>query len=113
MLCYVTISISAGYVFMSGFMENYYYYYYYYCCQISHLSASAGKHSHILGCVINRIRLDGLIYNLKSFLQLNMFQELQIFTFVCTYSDAGQVFFSLCDSDFGITPADDITNGIT
>ena len=50
-------------------------------------SAPAEKHSHILGCVINRIRLDGLIYNLKSSLQLNMFQELQIFTFVCTYSD--------------------------
>jgi hypothetical protein len=32
---------------------------------------------------------------------LNMFQELQIFAFVCTYSDAG--------SDFGITPVDDIT----
>jgi hypothetical protein len=36
-----------------------------------------------------RILLDGLIYNLKSFLQLTMFQELQIFAFVCTYSDAG------------------------
>jgi hypothetical protein len=60
---------------------------YYY--RISHFSASAGKHSPILGYVINRNRLDGLIYNLKSFLQLNMFQELQIFAFVCTYSDAG------------------------
>ena len=63
-----------------------------YCCyyyRISHYSASAGKHSPILGYVINRIRLDGLIYNLKSFVQLNMFQELQIFAFVCTYWDAG------------------------
>ena len=32
--------------------------------------------------VINRIRLGGLICSLKSFLQLNMCQELQIFTFV-------------------------------
>ena len=39
--------------------------------------------------IINRNRLDGLIYNFKSFLQLNMFQELQIFAFVCTYLDAG------------------------
>jgi len=53
------------------------------------ISHSAGKHLPILGCVINRIRLDGLIYNLKSFLQLNMFQELQIFSFVCKYSNAG------------------------
>jgi len=85
--------------------------YYYY--RISHFSASARKHSPILGCVINRIGLDGLIYNLKSFLQLNMFQELQNFAFKCTYSDAGCLFFRLCDSDFGITPVDDITNGIT
>ena len=43
-----------------------------------------------------------------------MFQELQIFAFVCTYWDAGCLFFfRLCGSDFGITPVDDITNGIT
>jgi len=100
-------------------LDQYYYYYYYYCCfccccccWISHFSGSAGKHSPILEYVINRIRLGGLIYNLKSFLQLNMFQELQIFAFVCTYSDAGCL-FRLCDSDFEITPVDDITNGIT
>jgi hypothetical protein len=68
---------------------NYYYYYYYYYHRISHFSASAGKHSPILGYEINRNRLGGLINNLKSFLQLNMFQELQIFAFVCTYWDAG------------------------
>ena len=33
--------------------------------------------------VINRIRLGGLICSLKSFLQLNMCQELQIFAVVC------------------------------
>jgi hypothetical protein len=60
--------------------------------KISHFSASARKHSPSLGHVINRIRLDGVICNLKSFLQLNMFQELQNFAFVCTYWDAGYVF---------------------
>jgi hypothetical protein len=39
-----------------------------------------------------------------------MFQELQIFAFVCTYSDGGCL-FRLGDSDFGIIPIDDITNG--
>jgi len=36
--------------------------------------------------VINRIRLGGLICSLKSFLQLNMCQELQIFAivYICT-----------------------------
>ena len=42
--------------------------------------------------VINRIRLDGLIYSLESFLQLNMCRELQILAFVCMYSGASQVF---------------------
>jgi len=36
--------------------------------------------------VINRIRLGGLICSLKSFLQLNMCQELQIFAVVRMYS---------------------------
>jgi len=35
--------------------------------------------------VINRIRLGGLICSLKSFLQLNMCQELQIFVVVYMY----------------------------
>jgi len=35
--------------------------------------------------VINRIRLDDLIYSLESFLQLNMCRELQIFAFVYEY----------------------------
>jgi len=38
---------------------------------------------------INMIRLGGLICNLKSFLQLNMCQELQIFAVVYMYSGAG------------------------
>ena len=36
--------------------------------------------------VIHRIRLDGLICSSKSFLRLNVYQELQIFAFVCMYS---------------------------
>jgi hypothetical protein len=35
--------------------------------------------------IINRSGLGGLIYNLESFLQLNMCQELQIFAFVYMY----------------------------
>jgi len=38
--------------------------------------------------VINRIRLGGPICSFKSFLQLNMYQELQIFAFVYMYSGA-------------------------
>jgi len=38
--------------------------------------------------VINRIRLGGLICSLKSFLQLNTCQELQIFAVVYMYSGA-------------------------
>jgi len=56
--------------------------------------------------------LGGLIYSLESFLKLNMCRELQIFAFVCMYLGASQV-FRLCDSDFGITPVDDSTIGIT
>jgi len=43
-----------------------------------------------LDVVINKIRLGGLICSIKSFLQLNMCQELQIFAVVytCMYSGA-------------------------
>ena len=45
---------------------------------------------HLSGdVVINRIRLGGLICSLKSFVQLNMCQELQIFAVVYMYSRAG------------------------
>ena len=64
--------------------------------------------------VINRIRLGGLICSLKSFLQLNMCQELQIFAVVYTYVVGCRLsLVRLCDSDFGIIPVDDITIGIT
>ena len=63
--------------------------------------------------VINRIRLGGLICSLKSFLQLNVCQELQIFC-SCIYVLGWRLsLVILCDSDFGITPVDDITIGIT
>ena len=45
--------------------------------------------------VINRIRLGGLICSLKSFLQLNMCQELHIFAVVYMYSGASQVLLLL------------------
>jgi hypothetical protein len=38
--------------------------------------------------LIDRSRLGGLIYSLESFLQLNMCQELQPFSFVYMYLDA-------------------------
>ena len=77
----------------------YYYYYYFYRHLISHFSALAGKHS-----TINSNRFDGLFCNLKSFLQLNIFQELQIFAFVCTYWDAGYVFLDFAVVNLGLLP---------
>ena len=41
--------------------------------------------------VINRIRFSGLICSLKSFLQLNMCQEVQIFAVVYMYSGASYI----------------------
>ena len=59
--------------------------------------------------------LGGLVYSLERSIQLNMCRDLQIFAsvrgihvFGCKLS-----LFILCDSDFGITPVDDITIGIT
>ena len=83
-----------------------------------------GKYSHILGWNNHRIRLGGLICSLKSFLQLNMCQELHIFfqlyiyiyIYVYIYVYVLGCKLSLvrfCDSDFGITPIDDVTIGIT
>ena len=63
--------------------------------------------------VINRIRLGGLICSLKSFLQSNMCQELQIFAVVYMYWGCKLSLIRLWDSDFGITAVDDITIGIT
>jgi hypothetical protein len=38
--------------------------------------------------IVDRNRLGGLIYSVENFLQLNMYQEIQIFAFVCVYLDA-------------------------
>jgi len=63
--------------------------------------------------VINRIRLCCFICSLKSFLQLNMCQELHIFC-SCIYVFGHRLsLVRLCDSNFGITSVDDITIGIT
>jgi hypothetical protein len=59
-----------------------YYYYYYYYLNFSLLSFQLGNIHLSWDLIINRSRLGGLIYNLESFSQLNMCQELQIFTFV-------------------------------
>jgi len=63
--------------------------------------------------VINRIRLGGLIYSLKSLFSIQHVPRITDFC-ICMYVFGCKVkFFGLCDSVFGITPADDITIGIT
>jgi len=100
------------------FLNDFYYYYRILTSQLwlgnIHLSWDV---------VINRIMFGGLICSLKSLLQLNMCQELQIFEFiyiyiyvcvcVCVCIRVKLSLVRLCDSDFGITPFDDITIGIT
>jgi len=54
--------------------------------------------------VINRIRLDDLIYSLEGFLQLNMCRELQIFAFVYMYSGASQVFLDFVTVTLELLP---------
>jgi len=66
----------------------YYYYYYHHHHRISHFSAWLENIHLSRDVVINRITFSGLICSLKSFLQLNMCQELQIFAVVYTYSGA-------------------------
>jgi hypothetical protein len=54
--------------------------------RISHFSALAEKYSPILGCIINRIRLGGLMCSLGNFLQLNMCQELSLLhLYICVW----------------------------
>jgi hypothetical protein len=64
------------------------YLYYYYYLNFSLLSFQLGNIHLSWDLIINRNGLGGLIYNLESFLQLNMCQELQIFAFVYMYLDA-------------------------
>ena len=80
---------------------------------MSHFSDSAGKHSLILGYAINKIRLGGLIYNFKKFLAIEHVPRITDFC-ICMYVlGCRSSLFRLCDNDFGITPVDEITNGIT
>jgi hypothetical protein len=69
-------------------MNCYYYYYYYYYLNFSLLSFQLENIHPSWDLVIKRNRLGGLIYNLGSSLQLNTYQELQIFAFVYMYLDA-------------------------
>jgi len=64
--------------------------------------------------VSHRFRLGGLTCSLKSFLQLNKCQELQISAFVsmCVFGCKLSL-VRLCDCDFGITLVDNITIWIT
>jgi hypothetical protein len=76
------------------------------------LSLSWETHSPVLGCAINRIRLDGLIYNFK-FLTIEHVPRITDF-YICMYVFGCRLrLFRLCDSDYGITPVVDITNEIT
>jgi len=62
---------------------------------------------------INRIKLDGLIYSLKKFLTIEHVLRITDFC-ICIYVlGCKSSLFRLCDSDFGITPVDDITIGVT
>jgi len=104
-------STCTEFILLDLYILKYYlllYYYYYY--RISHFQLWLGNIHLSWDVVINRIRLGGLICIFKSFLQLNMCQELQILAVVfgCKLS-----LVRLCDSDFGIIPVDDITIGIT
>jgi len=63
------------------------------------------------GVLMNRIRLDGLICSLRSSLQLNKCQELQIFAVVYTLGCSFSL-GRLCESDFGVTPLYEIPIGI-
>ena len=62
-----------------------YYYYYYIIIEFLTSQLWLGNIHLSWDVVINRIRLGGLICNLKSFLQLNMSQELEIFAAVYMY----------------------------
>jgi hypothetical protein len=72
--------------------------------RVSHFSALAEKYSAILGCIINRIRLGGLMCNLGNFLQLNMYQELPLFAFVYMCLGAGKVSLNFVTVTLELSP---------
>jgi hypothetical protein len=61
--------------------------------RISHFSALAGRYSPILGSIINRSMLGGLMCNLGNFIQLNMCQELPLFAFVYMCLGVGYYYY--------------------
>jgi len=65
------------------------YYYYYIIIEFLTSQLWLGNIHLSWDVVINRIRLGGFICSQKSFLQLNMCQELHIFAVVCMYSGVG------------------------
>jgi hypothetical protein len=79
--CVVMLMRETMFTPIQNYIYYYYYYYYYYCYywNFSLLSFQLGNIHLSWDIIINRNRLYGLIYNLESFLQLNMCQELQIF----------------------------------
>ena len=62
---------------------------------------------------INRIRLGGLICSLKKFLTIEHVLRITDFCSCIYVLGCRLSLVRLCDSDFGITPIDDITIGIT
>ena len=73
------------YDYVLNFIFMYLFYYYYF--NFSLLSFQLGNIHLSWDLIINRNRLGGLIYNLESFLRLNMFEELRIFAFIYMYLD--------------------------
>jgi len=76
-----SVSVVQGYYYYC----YYYYYHHHHHHRISHFSALAGNIHLSWDVVINSIRLGGLTCSLKSFLQLNMCHELQLFVDVYMY----------------------------
>ena len=86
---------------------------YYFCYRISHFSALAGKYSPILRCSNQQDQARWSYLRFRNFLTIEHVPRstdfcICIYVFECRLS-----LFRLCDSDFGITPVDDITIGIT
>ena len=89
---YTSVSLHAFMAWTATYYYYYYYYYYYFFIIIIEFLTSQlwlGNIHLSWDVVINRIRLGGLTCSLKSFLQLNMCQESQIFVVVYMYWGAG------------------------
>ena len=98
---------------------NYYYYYYHHHHhhhhhhRISHFSALAGKYSPILVCGNQQDQARWSYLQFRTFLTIEHVLRITDFC-ICVYVfGCKSSLLRLCDSDFGITPVDDITIGIT